>query len=83
MIKVSVVGIISALTLCGFSEGAERDLAQCKLKAIELYRPPAAVGEWKPEPLMYVHTCMVGCPGPSRRDAGTKLTCQHCAVTIP
>ena len=58
MIKTTALGVISVFVLCGFSDSAERDLARCKLKAIELYRPPADEGSWKLEPLVYVRTCM-------------------------
>jgi len=61
MIKLAVVGFASALALCASSGNfgdKDRDLAKCKLKAIELYQPPADEGEWKSEPLVYVRTCM-------------------------
>src|SRR6187200_596762 len=59
MIKVIIVSFVSALALCGASsDDTERDLAKCRLKAIELYRPPADEGEWKGEPLVYMRTCM-------------------------
>jgi hypothetical protein len=59
MIKVAVVGFVSALALCGASsDDKERDLAKCKLRAIELYRPPGDEGEWKSEALVYLRTCM-------------------------
>jgi len=58
MLKLAVVGLASALVLCGPSLNTEQDLAKCKLKAIELYRPPADEGEWKGEPLVYLRTCM-------------------------
>jgi hypothetical protein len=47
MLKLAVVGFASALVLRGPSLNTERDLAKCKLKAIELYRPPAHEGEWR------------------------------------
>ena len=59
MIKVMIVGFVPALALCGASsDNKERDLAKCKLRAIELYRPSADEGEWKGEQLVYVRTCM-------------------------
>ena len=58
MLKLAVIGLASALVLCGPSLNTEQDLAKCKLKAIELYRPPADEGEWKGEPLVYLRTCM-------------------------
>lgn len=61
MIKVTVAGFISAVALCASSgnfDNKDHDLAKCKLKAIELYRPPADEDEWKGEPLVYLRTCM-------------------------
>ena len=58
MLKLAVVGFASALVLCGPFLNTEQELAKCKLKAIELYRPPADEGEWKGEPLVYLRTCM-------------------------
>jgi hypothetical protein len=59
MIKVTVVGFVSALALCaGSLDKKDQDLAKCKLRAIELYRPPADEAAWSGEPLAYLRTCM-------------------------
>jgi len=48
-----------ALTSAACSDNREENLARCKAKAIELYHPPADEREWKREPLIYVHECMM------------------------
>jgi hypothetical protein len=58
-ITVAVVGLVSALALSGASsDNREQNLAKCKLRAVQLYRPPADEGDWQAEPLAYVRTCM-------------------------
>jgi len=61
-----------ALPLSGCSDDPTRRLAECKVRAIELYRPPAIETQWANEPLSYVHNCMLA--------AGYRLeeTFSHC-----
>ena len=44
--------------LCGCSDNLDKDLAGCKLTAIELYRPSVGELAWDDKILNYVGTCM-------------------------
>jgi hypothetical protein len=49
----------ATLALYGCSDSVQQDVAKCKLKAIELYRPVQIDKLWSAEPLRYVEECML------------------------
>jgi hypothetical protein len=53
-----VIFSAAILALCGCSDSVQQDVAKCKLKAIELYRPVQLDKLWSAEPLRYVEECM-------------------------
>ena len=40
------VGILALLLLCGCSDNVEKDLAACKLEAIQIYKPGVSELKW-------------------------------------
>jgi len=59
MVARTLVLVVVALTSAACSDSRQQDLARCKAKAVELYRPPADEGEWKREPFIFLHECMI------------------------
>jgi hypothetical protein len=51
------VGILALLFLCGCSDNEEKDLAACKLQAIEVYRPGVGELKWDEPILSYIGIC--------------------------
>ena len=51
--------VVMAAVAVACSDNRQHDLARCKARVVELYRPPADEREWKREPLIYLHECMM------------------------
>jgi hypothetical protein len=54
-----VTAFAASALLFGCSDATQKDMAYCKVKAMEIYRPPAIESEWGSEPLAYVFQCML------------------------
>ena len=52
------VGILGLLFLCGCSDNVEKDLAACKLQAIQIYEPGVSELKWEEPILSYIGICM-------------------------
>jgi hypothetical protein len=52
------VGILVLLFLCGCSDNVEKDLAACKLQAIQIYEPGVSELKWEEPILSYIGICM-------------------------
>jgi hypothetical protein len=52
------VGIFVFLFLCGCSENVEKDLAACKLEAIQIYKPGVSELKWDEPILSFIGICM-------------------------
>ena len=52
------VGIAALLLLCGCSDNVEKNLAACKLQAIQIYEPGVSELTWDEPILSYVGICM-------------------------
>ena len=72
-----VSGDVALVILVGCSENVEKDLAQCEVKAMELFKPTGGQSDWGIEPTTYVDSCM--------RAAGYSMdfTSGKCRATHP
>ena len=52
------VGILALLLLCGCSDNVEKDLAACKLEAIQIYKPGVSELKWDEPTLSFIGLCM-------------------------
>jgi hypothetical protein len=64
------VGILSFLLPCGCSGNVEKDLAACKLQAIQIYKPGVSELKWDEPILSYIGICMTAA-GYTRLDSQT------------
>jgi hypothetical protein len=52
------VGILALLLLCSCSDNMEKDLAACKLEAIQIYEPGVSELKWDEPILSFIGICM-------------------------
>ena len=52
------VSIVALLLLCGCPDNVEKDLAACKLQAIQIYEPGVSELKWDEPILSYIGICM-------------------------
>ena len=65
------VGNLALLLLCGCSDNVEKDLAACKLEAIQIYKPGVSELKWDEPTLSFIGLCMTAA-GHVRVDSQTR-----------
>jgi hypothetical protein len=58
MVARTLIVVMAAVAVAR-SDNRQHNLARCKARVVELYRPPADEREWKRAPLIYLHECMM------------------------
>ena len=67
------VGILALLFLCGCPDNVEKDLAACKLQAIQIYEPGVSELKWDEPILSYIGICMTA-------EGYTRVDSQPCSL---
>ena len=67
------VSILAPLLLCGCSDNVEKDLAACKLQAIQIYEPGVSELKWDEPILSYIGICMTA-------EGYTRVDSQPCSL---